>query len=484
MSKLLASFRSIEELLDHIPDTEARLKDLYRYLQASEQMVLTLIADVRDGILPRPVSPDAEGDLEFGLHLYWLGQPYEELEAIAGGNPAHVMSLNALRQFAPASQLSLRHLNFLSGYSFGIVAADGTLWTFGKYAQLDLGWLTALLNYAINLLDPGSIYQPYPDSAQAYRAGIGAEKDSVSIAIVGDWGCGAYGNEFGGSGPAIAVMKAVKALQPDYVVHLGDVYYCGTDDRIPLHEEQDNLLSHWDTGLTEAGTNFTLNSNHEMYGAAKGLIDVALIKGTPFAHQNKTPYFALGYNDWVLIGLDSAYFDPSNLYMDGALGSDTPQQEFVKNLGDLSGKKILVMTHHNPMSYDGDTIVQNQKAGISLWDGMQQLLGRRPDIWYWGHLHLGVSYNENSVLGKTGTVCRCVGHSAVPFGNAHGINKSNVNYYAHNPITNKSKQVQNGFAIITLKNDGSFSEIFYEVTNTGCCVVGWQSTLIHGTQTV
>jgi len=477
MPELLASIHSIEELLQRIPDTEKRLEGLYEFLQASEQQLLSLIADVRGGNEPRPVSDEAEGDLEFGLFLYWLSHPIEELETAMAENAAHLMGFNALRHFAPDSQFSSEDYNFLSGYDYGIVGADGTLWALGKYAQLDPGWLTAGVNYGINLLDRDSIYHPYPAPKQAFHSTIGANKESISIAIVGDWGCGAYGDEFGGRGPAIATMKAVKGLKPDYVMHLGDVYYSGTEDRFPQHEEQDNLLTPWDTGLTKAGTNFTLNSNHEMYGAARGLINIALAHGTPFAHQNKTPYFALEYNDWVILGLDSAYFDPSLLYMDGALGnaSNVQQQEFVHNLGDLSSKKIMVMTHHNPMSYDGTSITSNKKAGISLWDAMKQLLGKQPDIWYWGHLHLGVSYNKNSILGATGTTCRCVGHSAIPFGNAHGMNTNNVDYYAHSPLTSKSRQVQNGFAILTLKVDGRCHETFYEVTSRGDCVVGWQS---------
>lgn len=477
MSKLLAAIHSIEELVERIPQTEARLNELNQYLLASEQKLKLLLEDARNGLSPRSFGDDEEGDLEFGLFLYWLSRPMEELNFLAEAGPAHRTSLNALRQFAPASQISADDYNFLRSYDLGFVAADGTLWTTGKYAQLDIGWLSALVNYGINLLDPDSVYQPYPAAGQAYRAAIGAGQNSLSIAIVGDWGCGAYGSEFGGSGPAIAVMNAVKALKPDYVVHLGDVYYCGTDDRIPLHEEQNNLLVPWDTGLNAPGTNFTLNSNHEMYGAAQGLINVALAAGTPFAHQNKTPYFALEYQEWLLIGLDSAYFDPSHLYMQGALGdtANTQQQAFVKSLGDLHGKKILVMTHHNPMSYDGGSITQNSKAGIALWDGMKQLLGRQPDVWYWGHLHLGVAYNANSVLGKTGTICRCVGHSAMPFGNAKGMDTNNVNYYAHTPLAPNSKQVQNGFALLTLNTDGSFAETFYEVTGDGSCVVGWMS---------
>jgi len=480
MSELLADIRSIGELRERIPEVEARLKVFIDYLISSEQMFLNVLADAQAGVAPRPPASDIEGDLEFGLYLYWLSHPVDYFEADLSQSPAHVTATMALRHFTPTSLVGTNDFEWFqqSAYDDGIVAADGTLWTLGKYAQLDMYWLTAGINYAINLLDPDSIAHPYPGPNQAYNSTIGDGQEHLSIAIIGDWGTGPYGQEFGGQGPAVAVMNAVRNLSPDCTVHLGDVYYCGTNaDRHPINEEQDNLLAPWNSGLTAPGRNFTINSNHEMYGAAKGLIDVALSSTTPFAHQNKTPYFALHFGAWVVIGLDSAYFDPSSLYMKGALGNadNTQQKQFVQSLGDLTDKKVLVMTHHNPMSYDGKTITPNKAAGARLWDAMIDLLGKQPDVWYWGHLHLGVAYNADSVLGAKGTMCRCVGHSAIPFGNAHGMDTQNVDYYAHTELSQGSKQVQNGFVMLRLDVNGSFSEIFYEVTSNGDCVEGWQS---------
>lgn len=480
MSKILSSIRSIEDLIERVPDIEGRLSELYKYLQTSEQVMMEFMTDVMTGKDPRPISPDVDGELEFGLFLHWLNNPIEAFEAEIQSMPLQSNALMMLRHFAPQSQISTDIFSAfqISAYDIGYVAADGTLWTFGKYAQLDVMWLSALLNYGINWVFPDTIYNPYPPAKLAYNKPIGTGKDSISIAIIGDWGTGAYGKEFGGQGPAIAVMNAVRDLNPDYAIHLGDVYYCGTDaSRHPRNEEQDNFLNPWKTGISAEETNFTLNSNHEMYGAAKGLIEVALTKNSPFAHQNTAPYFALDYGNWIIIGLDSAYFDPSHLYMQGAVGG--PEQEaFVNGLGLVSGpnkdKKIMVMTHHNPMSYDGQTITPNKKAGINLLDGMKALLGKQPDLWYWGHLHLGVAYNSASALGKLGIKSRCIGHGAIPFGNASGMIAGNVDYFANTPLQpTGTKQVQNGFAVLTLQKDGKISEVFYEVTNTGACVQKW-----------
>ena len=474
MSALMATFSSLEDLLAKIPDVEQRLAPLVEHLKASELQLRQLIDDALAG--RQHVAPpfDAAGDLEFGLMLYWLQHPNPEQHRALLSDPVLSLVMQALQRFAPPSSITDPTLaSFIElAYNIGFVAADGTLYTLGKYAQLDPLWLAAVINYAINLIDPDSIYHPFPTSP--CRTQIGGDKHSLNIAIVGDWGTGAYDSAYAGRGPAVAVMNAVRELKPDYVIHLGDVYYSGTDRRIPQQEEKHNLLDYWNTG-TGANTSFAINSNHEMYGAAQGLIGVAMAYGTPFAHQNRTTYFGLEFGDWLLLGLDSAYFDPSTLYMKGALGNaqNTQQQDFVKSYGNLKDRKVFVMTHHNPMSYDGSQIVQNDSAGTSLWDGMNTALGKNPDVWYWGHLHLGVAYNEKSAVGQQGTRGRCVGHSAIPFGDAHGMNTANVDYYAHTNLGIGTKQVRNGFAMVTLGKDGTMTETFYEVDARGKCSDEW-----------
>lgn len=89
---------------------------------------------------------------------------------------------------------------------------------------------------------------------------------------------------------------------------------------------------------------------------------------------------------------------------------------------------------------------------------------------------MGVACNGNSVLGKSGTVCRCVGHSAIPFGDASGMNADIVDYFAHTPVTGGSKPVRNGFAVLSLNRDGSLRETFYEVTESGACTAVWSSS--------
>src|SRR5213075_976800 len=92
-------------------------------------------------------------------------------------------------------------------------------------------------------------------------------QDSLSIAIFGDWGTGPW-QDGAYSAPANLVGTALKNLGSDISIHLGDVYYAGL-----ALEESYNLLSAFPGGTM---SNFTLNSNHEMYDGALSYFGTAL----------------------------------------------------------------------------------------------------------------------------------------------------------------------------------------------------------------
>jgi hypothetical protein len=220
MSRLLSTFNSFDDLLENIPDTRNRLEALFAYLQASERQLIDLINAANSGAQHVAPPVDAEGDLEFGLMLYWLQHPVEDHINVLLASPAHSIATQALVRLAPPTAITEEMFSMFSGnaYKTGFVAADGSLYTLDQYAQIDPLWLVTVVHYAINLLDPDSIYHPFP--ADPYQATIDAETEKITIAVIGDWGTGVYDAAYDGQGPAVAVMNAVRSLKPDYVVHL------------------------------------------------------------------------------------------------------------------------------------------------------------------------------------------------------------------------------------------------------------------------
>lgn len=376
----------------------------------------------------------------------------------------------------------------------GLVGDDGTIFGFGKYEQLDEGWMIAVLNYLINLVRPGDIY-PFPSAPiqTATMSPSPAHSNAEPVlGIIGDWGGGAYKEQGAGGlidSPAQRVLAAIEQENLDYLFHLGDVYYAGTDaSRLGPDsklEEQENLVYLWpDQG---AGRNYTLNSNHEMYGAAQGYFRTALKDSGLFDSQNNASLFALKYplaqagQSWLVLGLDSAYFsDKENgisMYMEGAIGSNkfldwhkTQMKEIARLCAGHVGP-IMVMSHHNPC--DTTTFHTN-----ILYDQVIAAIGRAPTLWLWGHVHQCIVYDHltihpnhpNGPVKRSPTKGRCCGHAAVPFGPAWGLETSLLPYVAgthDDAFPQGNPRVYNGYALVTLHQDGGFTESYYEVRLPG-----------------
>ncbi len=308
------------------------------------------------------------------------------------------------------------------------VKSGGEIVGTGKYEVLDIGWSEALITFLKNFRDPVG-FQDNPPIINI--------SDNVSINIFGDFGTGDWQQ----SVVASTISQNIKNLKPDYSIHLGDVYYSGNSD-----ESLNYLMSLWPA--SEKG-NFTLNSNHEMYDGGRGYFYTSLANPI-FAAQKKNSYFALENSNWVIVGLDSAYFsDKKNLYMDGNI-NDT-QINFLKQIA-LKNKKVMVLSHHNPLDNAGNNM-------LPIWNQVSDALGNCLKYWYFGHTHCAAIYQDiNNVK------FRLSGHSAVPFGNASDFaNSSKVVWYEHTaPLINDCDglRVQNGFSMIRLNNQ-NISEEFY-----------------------
>ena len=127
-------------------------------------------------------------------------------------------------------------------------------------------------------------------------------------------------------------------------------------------------------------------------------------------------------------------------------------------------------------------------SASNLYDDVYAALGQDPDYWYWGHTHNGIVYTNQvslSPIRQTSTLCRCLGHAALPFGKAYywlnivqydldkapGGPNPKIAYYAQTPLQAVNpppvwqNRVKNGFALLTL-SAGSITEAFYEQGNT------------------
>ena len=275
--------------------------------------------------------------------------------------------------------------------------------------------------------------------------------DSTSLAILGDWG--------GNNAPAQQVATAARAQNAEYFVHLGDVYYAGTneDGWIESDYQTKNFLDVWPG---PAGKSFNLNSNHDMYAHANGLFKTALASPI-FSAQRGCSYFALFNSGFRFVGLDTAYFDKDQGgtgFMKGNLNS--AQEQFIHDQAGAAAQAnqtLILFSHHNGLSIDGETKEQ-------LWDQVTaQLtpLAGKQVIWYWGHEHLAAVYAPQTA-GNVTILPRCCGHGCIPWGIPSELqNSSQVQWFEQQVLGPGSNYfVTNGFATLEI-NGSSIKESFF-----------------------
>lgn len=477
MKSLKKRFEELEErlkALDHRLKSKLKGK-IYPMLVASECHLIQAYEHSMSGSgtpVPNiPCSPIG-GYVELGPVLHWLNYPSAEWKDTV----AFIVKVLEAIEEAPLPQSKIDPALYekmrAQAEGEGIVARDGTIYGEHTYEQLDKGWLLSLfyfvyyevLRHKVHPFVEAPHYKPIPLAP-------GAE-NRVKVAIVGDWGTGQYGDN---GGPALAVIRAVESLNPDYIIHLGDVYYAGTQGfTIDPGEETKNFLDLWPRDRfgdgKKAGTSYTLNSNHEMYDGANGYFNIALLSNnTPFSRQQGHSYFALTFEDWIILGLDSAYFSsPESMFMTGSIGgADGAQSQWVKShCGDLEDKKVIVMTHHQGI-VETDSPDKPFKLANPLWGEISEVVGRAPDYWYWGHVHNGIVFAEDVGLETGNAKMRCAGHGAIPYALAWSLMQEpwskGIAHVSQTPECSRGRRVRNGFAQITLGAGGFIEEAFFEV---------------------
>jgi len=435
---------------------------LPEFLEASEFELIQLM--IENGIWkgPAPVRRRGKGELEFGIIPRWLNHPPPPVQEILDGLPEPFRELlRVIVEEDLPCHIDDQNYDALMARvrSEGLSGADGTIWGESTYEQLDPRWVYAVIDHVYAVCGP--------DGTDAFRHLPPGEPEpidlddggrrQVRIAILADWGTGPYSDD-----PAGKVMGQIVRREPDCIIHLGDVYYAGTNDLFPPPgEERANFLALWpDPPEDEPFKSFTLNSNHEMYSGAYGYYDA--LHDPRFSAQRKVGYFALRCRDWTFVGLDSAWYSTSSLVMVGSIGpSDGYQAQWLRGL-DLDPRRTILLTHHNALLFDGSGL--NADGDNKLWDQVHDALGGDPAAWYWGHVHNGIVYDTPLVNGAR-TLCRCVGHAAIPFGIARGLPTKWAPWFVNEPDPQVPGRCLNGFALLTVEADGQIKEEY--VTQNG-----------------
>jgi len=221
--------------------------------------------------------------------------------------------------------------------------------------------------------------------------------DKARVAIVGDWGTG--------QDAAKLVLRQIADKNPNVVIHLGDIYYAGTQFEINTY-----FLKIWQQVLSlgdklDRIPTYTLAGNHDMYSGGCPYYQLIQQLGQPAS------YFCLRNANWQFIAIDTGYHDhnPGGGGAGATYLQDTEVTWLTDKVNNGGGRKNVLLSHHQ--LFTAFDAIDGQEVNMRLASQLGPLLPKLTH-WIWGHEHDFVLYDSYMNLARS---C-CLGHGAFPVG--------------------------------------------------------------------
>ena len=261
-------------------------------------------------------------------------------------------------------------------------------------------------------------------TTQGKGNGICRMADRATLSLAGDWGTG--------TDEAEKVARCIHRFDPDYTIHLGDVYYVGDETEIRENFLGEATSSYrpvkWPMGKLAS---FALSGNHEMYARGNGYFQSILpkmgtrISGQHWGEGQWASFFCLENSYWRIIGLDTGYnatgFDWGRLPVLGK-SKWLRQSVHLKPRCDFPDPLLRWLTETiNPDADKRGLILLTHHGCYSAFSEWYQIPARqlaqiihRPVIWFWGHEHKLAIYDRYNVRDGIEAYGRCIGHGGMP----------------------------------------------------------------------
>ena len=219
--------------------------------------------------------------------------------------------------------------------------------------------------------------------------------DTCKVALLADWGAD---NEHAKKLGDLAIARGA-----DIVIHLGDIYYSGSQ------AECETFLKNWPLrdaqGDPVAGKSFALNGNHEMYSLGRYYFTTVLD-----GLGQEASYFTLSNNWWQIQGLDTAYVPFS--ISGGTIDTNMkPQWDWLLNsIKANPGKKNIFLSHNQPVSAHLPEFEASFPLNLEYRQLLQATNSKAIFAWFFGHEHRCTIYDDT----KTDFKARLIGNGSIP----------------------------------------------------------------------
>jgi hypothetical protein len=224
-----------------------------------------------------------------------------------------------------------------------------------KFGKLDPKWIVSALK-RVKAIFRGRADKPeLPTIADTLP-------NACRLLLVGDWATGRYG------APKFKQWALDQWVRDngafDAVIHLGDTYYAGTTTEV-----QDRLQGVWPRVSSQPGATLSrfLNGNHEMYSGGKPYFE--FLKSFKQAQPQRSSFFAMQNDHWLIIGLDTSWhgFKLEPMMRSGHLNED--QRNWLIDLvRGAHGRRVILLSHHQPFHFDGSENTDLTSHLQAVWD--------------------------------------------------------------------------------------------------------------------
>ncbi|MEO6632617.1 MAG: metallophosphoesterase [Mucilaginibacter sp.] len=329
-------------------------------------------------------------------------------------------------------------------------------------------WVKAALDWLAHRTNPFEPPSPYIDWQKSGKDintfGVITIPENARIALIGDFGTGL-------PDATIMLMALIRELQPDFIIHLGDIYYSGTEAECEVYTQV------FSDAFTRLGISpipvFSIPGNHEYLSEGLGFFKhvIGMNANNNLGNYNQeASYFCLrtAENNWQLLGMDTGlnsvegnvFTILTNAYPPALQPSEVLWH--ANKLDNFGGKTIL-LSHHQLFSASA---VIDSKTKTYINPHLQATFAKyykQVAAWFWGHEHiLGIFADDTKQTGLAKG--RLVGNSGYEeWGGEDAYNTvANPAYPYLSPVvkvdtdavTWKSKTYQfyeHGFALIQLQ---------------------------------
>jgi hypothetical protein len=241
-------------------------------------------------------------------------------------------------------------------------------------------------------------------------------EQKISLALFADFGSGLD--------HSLYIANHLASLDPDYAIHLGDVYYAGR-----VAEFRHYFVAPLEP-VIQRSRFFSMNANHEMFSGGIPYFDYIFerrnTKAGWMAQEQEGSYFCIWNKKYQIIGIDTAF------HADG--------RHNVKELNQWLGERLREGKSASPprtniLLSPNEPYTLGNKEFTDLYRDLETFVqDKLIDFWFWGNTHYCTLFDKSA---KAPFIGSCIGHAG------HPIYKEDVekNHAKHLTLVRKRSDV-------------------------------------------